>query len=62
MKLLLDTRIFIWWADEPGKLSPQALSLCEDPANELVLSVASIWEMQINTSSRCEMRDLLRRG
>ncbi len=47
MKLLLDTHIFIWWADESGKPSPQALALCEDPANELVLSVASIWEMQI---------------
>jgi len=47
MKLLLDTHIFIWWADQPEKLSSAALSALEDEANELLLSVASVWEMQI---------------
>jgi PIN domain nuclease of toxin-antitoxin system len=47
MKLLLDTHIFIWWADQSEKLSPAALSALEDEANELLLSVASVWEMQI---------------
>src|ERR1044072_9227210 len=47
MKLLLDTHIFIWWADQPEKLPPAALSALEDDANELLLSVASVWEMQI---------------
>ena len=47
MKLLLDTHIFIWWADQPEKLSPAALSALEDETNELLLSVASVWEMQI---------------
>ena len=47
MKLLLDTHIFIWWADQPEKLSQVALSALEDEANELLLSVASVWEMQI---------------
>ncbi len=47
MKLLLDTHIFIWWADQPEKLSPAALSALENEANELLLSVASVWEMQI---------------
>ena len=47
MKLLLDTHVFIWWADNPEKLSPAALSALEDEANELLLSVASVWEMQI---------------
>lgn len=47
MRLLLDTHIFIWWADQPEKLSPSALSALEDEANELLLSVASVWEMQI---------------
>lgn len=49
MKLLLDTHIFIWWVDHPEELSPTTLSALEDPANELVLSVASVWEMQIKT-------------
>lgn len=47
MKLLLDTHTFIWWDSAPAKLSPTALALCSDPANQLVLSVASLWEIQI---------------
>ena len=47
MKLLLDTHTFIWWDSEPTRLSAQALTLCQDPENSLVLSVASLWEMQI---------------
>jgi PIN domain nuclease of toxin-antitoxin system len=47
MKLLLDTHIFIWWADQPEKLSKAVLSALEDENNDLLLSVASVWEMQI---------------
>lgn len=47
MRLLLDTHIFIWWNGDLSRLSPQARSLCEDKTNTLVLSLASIWEMQI---------------
>jgi PIN domain nuclease of toxin-antitoxin system len=47
MKLLLDTHAFIWWDGSPERLGPQARSACLDPANELVLSVTSVWEMQI---------------
>lgn len=47
MKLLLDTHAFIWWDSEPAKLSSQVLALCQDRANTLLLSVASVWEMQI---------------
>ncbi len=47
MKLLLDTHAFIWWSSEPEKLSKKVLAAFEDSENELTLSVASIWEMQI---------------
>lgn len=47
MKLLLDTHTFIWWDSEPARLSPQALTLCQDRANIVLLSVTSVWEMQI---------------
>ena len=47
MKLLLDTHIFIWWAHQPERLSPAVLSALNDEANDLLLSVASVWEMQI---------------
>ena len=47
MKLLLDTHVFIWWSGEPDKLSEKALDACENRANRLILSIVSIWEMQI---------------
>jgi PIN domain nuclease of toxin-antitoxin system len=47
MRILLDTHIFLWWDNQPDQLSPQAKALCQDPTNDLVLSVASVWEMQI---------------
>ena len=47
MKLLLDTHIFIWSDEEPERIPQSQLSALEDEANELVLSVASVWEMQI---------------
>ncbi|MCW5961088.1 MAG: hypothetical protein KIS76_13075 [Pyrinomonadaceae bacterium] len=45
--LLFDTHSFIWWADEPEKLSPAALSALENEENHIYLSDASIGEMQI---------------
>lgn len=47
MNLLLDTHTFIWWVDEPEKLSADALHALEDEQNHLLLSLVSVWEMQI---------------
>lgn len=47
MKLLFDTQAFLWWDSEPGKLSPEVIDALNDRANTLVLSVVSVWEMQI---------------
>ncbi|MEZ4707481.1 MAG: type II toxin-antitoxin system VapC family toxin [Caldilineaceae bacterium] len=47
MRLLLDTHAFIWWDIEPSPLSPRAFELCQNPDNQLVLSVVSVWEMEI---------------
>ena len=47
MKILLDTHIFVWWDDEPERLSKRAFDLCNAPGNILVLSIASVWELQI---------------
>lgn len=47
MKLLLDTHIFIWSDEGPERIPQSQLSALEDETNELVLSVASVWEMQI---------------
>lgn len=47
MKLLLDTHTFIWWDSDPAQLSAPVLAALRDPANEVWLSVASVWEMVI---------------
>ncbi len=47
MKLLLDTHTFLWWDNEPAKLSRNVLNACFDPQNTLFLSVVSVWELQI---------------
>src|SRR5215210_3089553 len=39
--------LFIWWDADIRRLSAAAKALCEDPNNSLVLSLASVWEMQI---------------
>src|SRR5438128_1883369 len=49
MRLLLDTHIFIWWNGDLDRLPSRARALCEDKANTLVLSLVSVWEMQIKS-------------
>jgi PIN domain nuclease of toxin-antitoxin system len=47
MQILFDTHAFIWWDDNFQLLSSKALAACQDKNNTLLLSIASIWEMQI---------------
>jgi len=47
MKLLLDTHTFIWWDSEPERLTQKVLSMLQNPKNVLLVSMASLWEMQI---------------
>ncbi|MCA6589538.1 MAG: type II toxin-antitoxin system VapC family toxin [Pseudanabaena sp.] len=47
MKLLLDTHAFMWWHSEPECIPKSTLTLLQDPDHELILSVVSLWEMQI---------------
>jgi PIN domain nuclease of toxin-antitoxin system len=47
MRLLLDTHLLLWAAQKSSRLSPAALTLMNDENNELIFSVASIWEFGI---------------
>ena len=66
MKLLLDTHLLLWAAGEPGRLPARARALIKDPANELIFSAASLWEIVIKCGlGRADFRvdpRLLRRG
>lgn len=49
-RLLLDTHTVLWWlADDPA-LSDAACEEIADPANEPLVSAASIWEIAIKRS------------
>ncbi len=50
MKLLLDTQCWLWWFAEPERLNKQTIDHIADEANEIWLSVASVWEMGIKVS------------
>jgi PIN domain nuclease of toxin-antitoxin system len=65
VKLLFDTRAFIWWDGDQSKLSAAALEACQSPANGLHLSLASVWELQIKMqlgklTLRLPLADVLR--
>jgi PIN domain nuclease of toxin-antitoxin system len=50
VKLLLDTQCFLWWFAQPERLSETAIAHMTNEANELWLSVASIWEIGIKAA------------
>ena len=50
MRLLLDTRVFLWLDSALERVPQRVRAACEDGANEVFLSLASVWEMQIKTS------------
>ena len=52
MSLLLDTHILLWAAGPAEMLSPEIVPRLEDPDEQLVFSVASIWEVAIKSSRR----------
>lgn len=47
MRLLLDTHVFLWYITADPNLSVAHRGAIQDPANEVFLSVASVWEAVI---------------
>jgi PIN domain nuclease of toxin-antitoxin system len=47
MKILLDTHLLLRTAGQPDRLSPEARKFIDNPANELLFSAASLWEVVI---------------
>lgn len=66
MKLLLDTHLLLWAANEPERLSAKATAYFDDTEHELLFSAASVWEVAIkNGLGRVDFdvdARLLRRG
>lgn len=45
MKLLLDTHALLWWLTDDEQLGPRARELIADPGNDVLVSMASLWEI-----------------
>jgi len=66
LKLLLDTHLLLWAAEGSDRLSGDVRAMLDDPANELLFSAASLWEVAIKRGlGRADFRvdpRALRRG
>jgi len=47
MRLLIDSHTLLWAVDQPVQLGAAARTALQDPANDLLLSAATIWEIAI---------------
>ena len=47
MKWLLDTHVVIWFAADPGRLRREVVDAIQDPGAQILISVASWWELAI---------------
>jgi PIN domain nuclease of toxin-antitoxin system len=52
MKLIVDSHTLLWAVDEPGQLGSAAASALQDPANDLLVSAATVWELAIKVGLR----------
>jgi PIN domain nuclease of toxin-antitoxin system len=47
MRVLLDTHIFLWWNSDLTMISRPLREIVTEPANEIYVSAASVWEIGI---------------
>ena len=47
MRLLLDTHVALWALTDDPRLSQRARTLIDDPANQVMVSAATVWEIAI---------------
>jgi PIN domain nuclease of toxin-antitoxin system len=50
LRLLLDTHVLIWALIDPDRLSSSLRSILEDPAQDVLFSAASLWEVAIKSA------------
>lgn len=50
MRILIDTNILLWSQFDPDRLGADVVRAIVDPANDVLFSIASIWEIAIRAS------------
>jgi PIN domain nuclease of toxin-antitoxin system len=51
VRLLIDSDAFLWWRAGSPALSTAARNAISDPANEVLISIAALWELTIKESA-----------
>ena len=51
MILLLDSHALVWWLSDHPVLTRTARSVIADPANEILVSAASVWELAMKRAA-----------
>jgi PIN domain nuclease of toxin-antitoxin system len=51
MKYLLDTHTYLWYRTAPAALPGSVLTLLTDASHEMLISIATPWELAIKTGS-----------
>jgi PIN domain nuclease of toxin-antitoxin system len=47
LRLLFDTHALLWWLSGDAQLGQAACDLIADPSNDILVSVVSLWEIQV---------------
>lgn len=62
MRLLLDTHALLWWLADDPRLGQPARDVIADPANDILVSAASLWEIQVKVrvgKLKADIQDIL---
>jgi PIN domain nuclease of toxin-antitoxin system len=51
MRVLIDTHVFIWYIQNSERLPGSVATYINDGRNDILLSIASVWEMAIKQST-----------
>lgn len=51
MRLLLDSHVLLWWSERRARLPAAWAADIADPRNEVLLSAASVWEIEMKRRS-----------
>ncbi|HET9344726.1 MAG TPA: type II toxin-antitoxin system VapC family toxin [Candidatus Limnocylindrales bacterium] len=51
MILLVDAMAVLWWLADDERLAPEAAASLADPANDVLVSAATIWEIEVKRAA-----------
>jgi PIN domain nuclease of toxin-antitoxin system len=51
VRVLIDTHVFIWYVQSSDRLPSSLTAIINDGRNDILLSIASVWEMAIKQST-----------